>query len=142
MHGSWVQNNKNPWCYSTTLTLSLIIDDSVKQLYGKFCPTVIISRALKIPVFKVWQLWDSNHQFMCHAGAMGSNTRVAKLWRLVILKPLKLYTSIYFAFFQFGSRRFKFMSVDSVHNILNQMTLGLLHKIANGCKIRGKLRTN
>ena len=86
------------WKYSYALDLScpnkqrLEVSENVKCI-------PVTSRASKLQVSKVGELWDLNPDLpreslnigqLTHAGGPGSNPGQAKLWRLVTLKPLKL----------------------------------------------------
>ena len=60
---------------------------------------VVTLKASKLQVFKIWPGWDLNPRLpreslnigkLIHAGSRGSNHGQAEVWRLIILKPLKL----------------------------------------------------
>ena len=90
------------WLYNYALNLScpnrkrLEFTENVKYI-------AVTSRASKLQVLKVRPGWDLNTGQLCeplnigkltHAGGPGSNPGQAELWRLVILKPLKLQQCI------------------------------------------------
>ena len=102
--------------------------------------------ASKLQVFKVYPCWDLNPDQpreslnigkLTHAGGPGSNPRQGKLWRHVILKPLKLQQwTLHFwksLIFFYLDKRSQDGSCMFINDMLLGIPIGLLHKIAIIC---------
>ena len=75
--------------------------------------------------------WVTNGSRLTHTGGVGLNPRVAKLWRFVTLKSLKLQQcTLHFGNLQslsFGTREIRSVVIFSDYDMLSPIPLGLLH---------------
>ena len=108
--------------------------------------TDVTSRISKLQVSKVRELWDLNQDLpreslnigkLTHAGGLGSKPVVPELWRLVILKPLKLQQcTLHFwkpLIFFYLDKRGQEHSCMFIYDMLSGIPIGLLNKIAIVC---------